>query len=348
MWRMTVIMFISIVLGGCVVFPQQEPEEFGHVDKSIKIGKSTKADVIEILGEPQWRDPRDGSLYYSGKVVGQGICGVVPLPSPMAIPLPIPFCGQAPPEDWWIKITLDENEVVTSVDTKMEEEAEAALDKMRKEKLELLATQGDREAAFMIAREFQELGYLRALAEQGDREAAFTLTKYFDDPRYLKVLAEGGDVEAAIELAKLGGGFTPLLVLAKKGNSTAALNLYHLGFERRTNSEALKWLCAAASAGNGEAQSELGWWHRTNIWSGLSSKRETELRVVGVEPNDQTAYMWYSLAIKSGYEYAAETRTYVVQDMVREEIAQAEQMARDWKPGDCPSAEHRLGSPGET
>jgi hypothetical protein len=34
--------------------------------------------------------------------------------------------------------------------------------------------------------------------------------------------------------------------------------------------------------------------------------------------------------------------------MTESDLAQAEQMVRDWKPGDCPSAEHRLGPPSET
>ena len=32
-------------------------------------------------------------------------------------------------------------------------------------------------------------------------------------------------------------------------------------------------------------------------------------------------------------------------DMTPDEITQAQQMVRDWKPGDCPSAVHRLGPP---
>lgn len=109
--------------------------------------------------------------------------------------------------------------------------------------------------------------------------------------------------------------------------------------------EAWKWLCIAANAGNGEAQAELGYWHRTVFWDGLSAKRKSELRVASVEPTDQVAYIWYTLAINSDYEHAVNTRDYVAKRMTPDEISQAEQMASDWKPGDCPSAEHRLGPP---
>ncbi len=47
--------------------------------------------------------------------------------------------------------------------------------------------------------------------------------------------------------------------------------------------------------------------------------------------------MWYTLAISNGDESALDDRIYYVAELLTEtEVAQAEQMARDWKPGDCP------------
>jgi hypothetical protein len=69
---------------------------------------------------------------------------------------------------------------------------------------------------------------------------------------------------------------------------------------------------------------------------------------IGVRPDDHVAYMWYTLAGANGSPVALHLREYVARDMTSTDITKAEQMTRDWKPGDCPSAEHRLGMPGET
>jgi len=58
--------------------------------------------------------------------------------------------------------------------------------------------------------------------------------------------------------------------------------------------------------------------------------------------------MWYTLAASNGNSRAETLRGYVAAEMTPEEISQAEQMARDWTPGDCPSAERRLGLPGDS
>ena len=62
MWRMIVIVLLSVALGACIVIPGQDPEEFSHAEKSIQIGKSTKAEVLEVLGEPEWENTKAGSL----------------------------------------------------------------------------------------------------------------------------------------------------------------------------------------------------------------------------------------------------------------------------------------------
>ncbi len=64
--------------------------------------------------------------------------------------------------------------------------------------------------------------------------------------------------------------------------------------------------------------------------------------------NSMPVRMWYVLADSNGDSNASDGREFVKADMTPEDIVQAEQMVRDWKPGDCPSAEHRLGPSGKT
>ncbi len=57
--------------------------------------------------------------------------------------------------------------------------------------------------------------------------------------------------------------------------------------------------------------------------------------------------MWYTLAITNGDKSALTVRDYhVAKTLSDNEIAQANQMAREWKPGDCPSADSRLPTSG--
>ncbi len=59
--------------------------------------------------------------------------------------------------------------------------------------------------------------------------------------------------------------------------------------------------------------------------------------------------MWYTLAISNEDESALDDRNYYVAELLPEtEVAQAEQMAGDWKPGACPGAGNRLEPPGES
>ena len=129
---------------------------------------------------------------------------------------------------------------------------------------------------------------------------------------------------------------------AENGNGTAAYALYwQLSGERQTFAEAWKWLCLAANGGYGAAQRSVGNRYETLTWE-FNIERLRWLRdEVGIQPDNRVAYMWYTLAASSGKEYVAAV-------MTPDEVAQAEQMVRDWKPGDCPSAEHRLGMPGKT
>jgi hypothetical protein len=160
----------------------------------------------------------------------------------------------------------------------------------------------------------------------------------------LEPRARQGDVEATIALAEISGNLGPLQVLARKGNPTAAYALYEkLSREPKAIADAWKWLCKIANESNGEAQTQVGYWQRTSVWQLSGDDRINSLEDIGIKPDNRVAYMWYTLADSNGDSTSNAQREYIIADMTPDEIVQAEQMVRDWKPGDCPSTEHRLG-----
>ncbi len=221
--------------------------------------------------------------------------------------------------------------------------------------LRALAERGDRKAAIEIASLTGNLAPLQTLAEIGDRGAALTLAVDFSDSEPARNLAEKGDYEAAHILAAEFDDYSYLRRLAKEGDYVVKyeqfLNFSNAG-EPSEFSAAWNWLCFAANAGYSKAQVEVGWWHRSSSWDNWGDRNEDGLellRKVGVRPDNRIAYMWYTLAVATGGESTRIARDYYVAELLTDvEISQAEQMARDWKPGDCPSAEHRLSVPGET
>ena len=162
----------------------------------------------------------------------------------------------------------------------------------------------------------------------------------------LKRRSKRGDIGATIELADLTGNFTPLKVLAERGNTTAAFALYEM-LSRRTETSvsAWRWLCEMANKGYGKAQAEVGYWHRSSVWQYSGDDRLKNLPNINVKQDNRTAYMWYTLASINGDPEASSEREYVIRDMLASEVIEAEKMVRDWKSGDCPSAEHRLPPP---
>jgi hypothetical protein len=165
----------------------------------------------------------------------------------------------------------------------------------------------------------------------------------------LEARAKAGDTEAIIELAELTGNLAPMKVLANEGNLTLAFAVYkQLSQEAETTADAWRWLCLAANGSNGDAQGRVGHWHSTLVWQWGMERLDWLRDEVGIQPDNRVAYMWYILAAASGNSSEDESRESVAEEMTSDEIFQAEQMARDWKPGDCPTVEHRLSVPGET
>lgn len=268
----------------------------------------------------------------------------------------------------------------------LEEKAEEKVEELRLErrKASLLAraNQGDREAILLLAREFRDPSGLKELAELGDIEAARELVILTgQSTKVLQNAAEDGELTAAILLARHANELAPLRLLAESGdykaahmlgmelkddaylesvapriNSIVAYELYErLSSERKiTPSQFLtawRWLCLSANAGYSKAQAKVGFWHRSSSWENWKGWNEEELdllRKAGVQSNNRISYMWYTLAASTGDESAKRAREETVAVLLTDaEIDQAEEMARGWSPGDCPSKEHQLGPPGE-
>ena len=89
--------------------------------------------------------------------------------------------------------------------------------------------------------------------------------------------------------------------------------------------EAWKWLCIAADEGHPQAH--------VNAMKALARlHRPWGDDEYVLEENNGVAYPWYRLSA------AFDPRWAVAEEMTAHEITEAEQMARDWKPGQCPAS----------
>jgi TPR repeat protein len=84
------------------------------------------------------------------------------------------------------------------------------------------------------------------------------------------------------------------------------------------HAEAAKWLQKAADQGNANAQYDLG----IAYFKGL-----------GVPQDYAIAYMWLNLGATGGNKNAAKFRDALTSNMTPAQIAEAQRLARDWKPG---------------
>jgi TPR repeat protein len=147
----------------------------------------------------------------------------------------------------------------------------------------------------------------RPLAEQGDPTAQHHLG-------WLYVIGRGvpQDYQEAVRWFHKA---------AEQGDSDAQANLgslYLLG-DRLTQdyTEALKWLRAAADQGHPLAQTKLGIMYEDGE---------------GVPQDRVQAYMWFSLAAAQGSELERAFLTELTKQMAPVQIAEAQRLAREWKP----------------
>jgi TPR repeat protein len=165
-----------------------------------------------------------------------------------------------------------------------------------------------------------------------DGIAAHSRGDYAEAVRLWRTLAEQGNVWAQNGLGwmyKNGEGVPQdyaeavkwYRMAAEQGFELAQSNLADMyakhegGLWDRVEME--KWYRRAAEQGYDEAQLDLG-----NMYKNGE----------GVPQDYVLSYMWLNLAAAQGNEVAKATRDSVAESMTREQIAEAQRLAREWKP----------------
>ncbi len=147
----------------------------------------------------------------------------------------------------------------------------------------------------------------RPLAEQGDASAQYNLG-------FMYATGKGvpQDDNEAVRWYRLAAG---------QGDASAQLNLgfrYAMGLGvPQDDTEAARWLRRDAEQGNASAQNNLGV---------MYAKGE------GVPQDYVRAHMWANLATAQGDEDAREFRDLLAQEMTPAQLAEAQRLAREWKP----------------
>ena len=108
--------------------------------------------------------------------------------------------------------------------------------------------------------------------------------------------------------------------LAEQGHAEAQAMLGIMYFEGwgvpKDDAEAVKWYRKAAEQGHARAQTNLGYMYKEGQ---------------GVAQDYAQAHMWWSLSARQGDRDAARARNFVEGEMTREQFAEAQKLAREWK-----------------
>ena len=145
--------------------------------------------------------------------------------------------------------------------------------------------------------------------------------------------------------------------LAKRGHAAAQYNLGLLYANgqgvSKDDAQAQQWYEKAAAQGHADAQVNLGIlydygrgvaqdYKKAVYWYRLSAKQGNELaqrqlglmfeRGDGVPQDYVQAYMWYTLGAANGAKRGAALRDALAKRMTPDQIAEAQQLAREWKP----------------
>ena len=117
--------------------------------------------------------------------------------------------------------------------------------------------------------------------------------------------------------------FRLLRPLAEQGNAEAqeALGSMYTGGRGVPQNyvEAVKWFRSAAEQGFADAQDSLA---------------RMYVQGQGVPKNYVQAHMWFNLAASRGLNYSAGARDNLAEEMTSAQIAEAQRLAREWRPGE--------------
>ena len=142
------------------------------------------------------------------------------------------------------------------------------------------------------------------------------------------MMAHGADFDFAsgVKAYDRGDYATALRIFRQLADQGAAEAQSYLGFiydkgqgVGQDYKEAIKWYRKAADQGYARAQYNLGLMY---------------LNGQGVPRDYVQAHMWYNLAAAQGedFKYAREARDNIAKRMTAEQIAEAQKLAREWKP----------------
>ena len=185
--------------------------------------------------------------------------------------------------------------------------------------------------------------WYRKAADQGDAGAQYNLgVMYFKGQgvtqdygtalRWYRKVADQGDANAQYNLGNMyfkGQGVTQdygtalrwYRKAAEQGTANAQVNLgvmYHMGNGvTQDYGTALRWYRKAANQGEALAQMKLGLMYNSGL---------------GVTQDYVQAHMWYNLAAAQGDKNAREFRDSLAEKMTPDQVAEAQKLAREWKP----------------
>jgi hypothetical protein len=165
-----------------------------------------------------------------------------------------------------------------------------------------------------------------------DALAAYERSDYAEAVKWFRLAADQGDVQAQFKLGVMYGDGRGVAqdhaeavkwfrLAADQGDAGAQINLgliYSIGRGvAQDHAEAVKWYRLAADQGHASAQHNLG----SIYFAGL-----------GVAQDYVLAHMWFNLAASQGLEHAFKARHRVAGLMTPDQMAEAQRLAREWKP----------------
>jgi tetratricopeptide (TPR) repeat protein len=190
-----------------------------------------------------------------------------------------------------------------------------------------------------IADLVQTLGFAGAVKDADAAYAAYQRGNYATALRYLRPLSDQGDPRAQSILGLMyyhGRGVSQddpealkwFRLAAEQGDAPAQFNLGVMYAEGQgvpqDYAEAVKWYRLAADRGHAQAQYNLG----------LSY-----VRGEGVSQDYVSAHTWFNLAASHfpasstrNHDLAVRNRDLAASKMTREQIAEAQKLAREWQP----------------
>lgn len=168
------------------------------------------------------------------------------------------------------------------------------------------------------------------------------------------------DFKAGVDAYQRGDYATALREWQPLAEQGQALAQYNLGLlyangqgVSKDDAQAQQWYEKAAAQGHADAQVNLGIlydygrgvaqdYKKAVYWYRLSAKQGNELaqrqlglmfeRGDGVPQDYVQAYMWYTLGAANGAKRGAALRDALAKRMTPDQIAEAQQLAREWKP----------------